>query len=151
MKIYQKMAQLVAQNQYCAANENAEWEEKSRLDLQDIAKNHLPSGSGVDGGTRLHLSCSTPDKLCLTTGFNHMNDGGFYNGWTEHTIIVRPSLVSGFTLSISGRDRNDIKTYLDEIFTDALSAEFVEALVHQDHGEMLPLSHALKRLKARAA
>ena len=49
-----------------------------------------------------------------------MNENGFYDGWTDHTLTVRPSLVHGIELEISGRNRNDIKEYLHETFHSAL-------------------------------
>jgi len=45
-----------------------------------------------------------------------MNEHGFYDGWTEHRITVKPSLAFGFELTISGRDRNEIKDYLSDVF-----------------------------------
>lgn len=50
-----------------------------------------------------------------------MNDAGYYDGWTEHTITVTPAFIGGFELSISGRNRNDIKDYISEVFNQALS------------------------------
>jgi hypothetical protein len=49
-----------------------------------------------------------------------MNDGGFYDGWTEHTVVVTPSF-RGINLRISGRDRNQIKEYLYETYDYALT------------------------------
>jgi hypothetical protein len=46
-----------------------------------------------------------------------MNDVGYYDGWTEHTVTVTGSLTSGYKMTISGRDRNDIKEYLYETFS----------------------------------
>jgi hypothetical protein len=50
-----------------------------------------------------------------------MNDG-FYSGWTDHTVIVRPSF-RGINVRISGRDRNGIKEYLAETYDYALTQE----------------------------
>lgn len=52
-----------------------------------------------------------------------MNENGFYDGWTEHTITVRADLAHGFKISISGRNRNEIKDYLHEVFSDCLETE----------------------------
>lgn len=43
-----------------------------------------------------------------------------YDGWTDHTVIVTPSLRSGFDIRITGRDRNQTKEYLYEVFDSAL-------------------------------
>lgn len=89
---------------------------------EDIVKRYMPSGSGFDSGTKIDIDRSTAEKLVFTTSFHHMNDGGFYDGWTEHTVTVRPSLVLGETLTISGRDRSDVKEFIHQVFQSALSA-----------------------------
>jgi len=39
-----------------------------------------------------------------------------YDGWTEHKIIVTPSLMAGFNLQITGKDKGQIKEYLCEVY-----------------------------------
>jgi len=73
-----------------------------------------PSGSGFDNGTTVELGRG--GTLVFYTAFHHMNDGGYYDGWTEHTVRVKPSLAWGFDLTISGRNLNDIKDYIAEVF-----------------------------------
>lgn len=80
-----------------------------------IERNLLPSGAGIDNGTKIDRDKSTEDKLVLSCGYHHMNDVGMYDGWTEHVITILPSF-SGITISVSGRNRNDIKDYLAETF-----------------------------------
>lgn len=89
--------------------------------LDYVVRNFLPSGSGIDCGTKLDES-STSERLVFTFGFHHMDECGFYDGWTEHKAIVTPTLTShsGFKLRITGRDRNDIKEYLHQVFDSAL-------------------------------
>jgi hypothetical protein len=82
----------------------------------------MPSGSGFDSGTKLDLDASHAEKLVFTTAFHHMNDCGMYDGWTDHTITVTPSF-TGFSLRISGRNRNNIKEYIGDMFHEALSQE----------------------------
>jgi hypothetical protein len=98
--------------------------------LSDIERGLLPSGSGFDGGTLIE---PTRDGFELVTSFHHMDDSGFYDGWTDHRIRVRASF-DGFALSISGRARNGIKEYIADTFAAALdtparwTAESVEAV-----------------------
>lgn len=99
----------------CSNGKNPVWFETHSDRLEYIAKNLLPSGSGIDNGTKIDLSTSSPKKLVLDAGFHHMNDGGFYDGWTEHTLIITPTF-GGVEIRITGRDRNDIKDYLHEVF-----------------------------------
>ncbi len=91
--------------------------------LGKLTTRYMPSGSGFDEGTILETSRSTSEKLVFSTKFHHMNDTGYYNGWTYHEVIVTPSLQFGLLLTIRGVNRNDIKDYIHECFEPALNAE----------------------------
>lgn len=104
----------------CSGGKNDEWAAKHRDRLDTLCKDMLPSGGGINAGVKFDLVRSTPDKLVFDTAYHHMNDGGYYDGWTDHTITVRASLAHGLTIAISGRDRNGIKDHLHEVFSQAL-------------------------------
>ncbi len=89
------------------------------------AMSFAPSGSGFDAGTVLSDE-STGEKLVFTTEYHHMNESGFYDGWTSHNVVVRPSLLHGFVLTVSGRDRNGIKDYIHDCFYEFLRKEVDE-------------------------
>jgi hypothetical protein len=72
-----------------------------------------------------------------------MDDGGGYDGWTEHTITVTPSF-RGFDLTISGRDRNDIKDYLHQTFDHVLSAHYRDDL-REESAEWVTAVETVKR------
>ena len=57
-----------------------------------------------------------------------MSETGFYDGWTEHKVIVTPSF-AGIDLRITGRNRNDIKDHIHDCFSSILmdSRERLEA------------------------
>jgi hypothetical protein len=78
-----------------------------------------PSGSGFDNGTQIDRDRS--DVLIFSTSFHHMDEAGGYDGWTEHTVRVKPSLAWGFDLTVSGRDRNGIKDYIADVFSPWLN------------------------------
>ena len=103
--------------------EGTEWIEKKQERLKQLL-DELPSGSGWDCGTK--LGESTGERIVLFGSFHHMDENGFYDGCTEHGIHVTPSLRWGFELRISGRDRNDIKDYLHDLFHEALSMKVWE-------------------------
>lgn len=105
-------------------NLNAEWGPIARARLEQLV-NMLPSGSGIDSGTKLESASAS--RIVLTAGFHHMNDCGMYDGWTEHRITIRPTF-AGLELTISGRNRSDIEDYLHEIYHDALSAMVTEVV-----------------------
>jgi len=100
-----------------------EWIIRHRRQAQFIVDNCLPHGSGIDSGIKLDFDKSTGEKLILTTSFHHMNEGGYYDGWTSHQITVTPSLRFGLNLHITGRNRNDIKEYLHECIESALKEQ----------------------------
>ena len=114
----------------CIARNNGEWEIKHESNLIYLAKEFMPSGSGVDNGTKIDIDAclKNPKRLVFTCGFHHMNDCGFYYGWTEHQIIVTASLQFEFDLRITGRDRNQIKEHLHEIFSHALTRSVVQTV-----------------------
>jgi hypothetical protein len=119
--IAQQIAQLVGAIQQCALTGNAEWGAKHSERLRIIERNYLPSGAGFDNGTRVDVQRSTPEKLVFTTAFHHMNDAGYYDGWTEHTVTAKPSFLLEVSLTISGPDRNAIKDYMYETFRECLT------------------------------
>jgi hypothetical protein len=80
----------------------------------------LPSGSGFDVGSYLDVNASTQMRLVFVTAFHHMSDCGIYSGWTEHNVAVTPNF-EGFTIRVTGRDKNMIKDYIADVFHEALS------------------------------
>lgn len=73
-----------------------------------------PSGSGFDSGTTLGDK-STPKKLIFNTSYHHMDDDGFYIGWTHHKVIITPSF-DGMDIKVTGKNYNDIKDYIGDVF-----------------------------------
>ncbi len=101
----------------CKRHGNREWLDKHEAALAYLARN-LPSGSGIDSGTKL-LQASD-EQITLSASFHHMDEQGGYDGWTDHTIIVRPAF-DGLDIRVMGRNRNDIKDYLHEVYDMALN------------------------------
>lgn len=93
--------------------------EKFRLAaVECIAKEceNLPSGSGLDNGVRIDLDRSKPNKIVFHTEFHHLNENGYYDGWTTHSIIVVPEFGGEFDVKITGKNRNQIKDHLYDLF-----------------------------------
>ena len=104
-----QISSLVTARHNCEQSSNHEWHIKHTKTILTLVQ-QLPSGSGWDNGTRIDLARSTPEHLVFYGSFHHMNDGGYYDGWTdEYEIHVRPSLAFGIDLKITGRNRNEIK------------------------------------------
>lgn len=122
MKAYQKLASLVAARLNCITSSNCAWRDKHEETILQIVSDYLPSGSGIDSGTEIDLDASTADKLVFTCGFHHMTEHGLYDGWTHHTITVRPDW-HGIKLTVSGKNYNGVKDYLGDIYSNSLMVE----------------------------
>jgi hypothetical protein len=114
-KNYRAIAHTLQAMENCKQAGNKHWYEQHNERLERIMV-RAPSGGGIDSCTKLNLEKSTPNKLVFDTAYHHMDGNGSYGGWTEHTVIVKPSLLWGYDLTISGRNRNDIKDYLEQTF-----------------------------------
>jgi len=119
MNIITRISRCLDALKRCEDTGNEEWVKRHRSALEDLAS-RLPSGSGFDAGTTIDTERSKTDRIVLATSFHHMDEHGCYEGWSEHEIIVTPSLTSGFDLRVTGRNRNDIKEYIGEVFHSAL-------------------------------
>lgn len=128
--LYQVIARKLAAREACAAKGNWEWESKHGDAIASLIKQYLPSGSGFDSGTKLDAD-STPERLIFHADFHHMDEHGYYDGWSEHTVIVTPSLQWGFDLRVTGRNRNQIKDYIAETFQFALGVMVEEYAVKE--------------------
>jgi len=129
MKVYQEIANVLTALRYCEASDSKSHLQamipKHKTVLHAMVDEKMPSGSGVDTGTVIVINECTPQKLVFKFSFHHMDQGGTYCGWTDHIAVVRPCLASGFSLTITGRNRNNIKEYLHDVFHSALNAEYV--------------------------
>ena len=88
--------------------------------IEWVEKQLLPTGSGFDCGTRIEEDSCDLKKVVLSTSFHHMNDHGLYNGWSGHKVIVTPTF-NDFDLKVTGRNLNNIKEDIGEIFANCLS------------------------------
>ncbi len=120
-KVYCAIAQTLQARKACERSGNVEWHDKHNEALETLVMRFMPSGGGFDNGTTLDEDRSTTERLVFVTSYHHMSEHGFYDGWTEHTVIVRASLVYGFTVSVTGRNRDEIKDYIAESFRSALN------------------------------
>lgn len=128
--LYEVLAQAIQAQQNCVTNNNTSWFGKWYDFIEDLVKDHFPKGSGFDNGTTLEEDFN-PERLVFDVSFHHMNENGMYDGWTDHQVIVTPSLSHGCNLRITGPNRNEIKDYIHDVFTAVLHKK-VERYPH--HG-----------------
>jgi len=121
LPLYRLIARAGDALRHATNNGNEEWQQAWQ-ELLEKCEELLPSGSGFDAGTEIEYAGS--DKIVLRTAYHHMIDG-YYDGWTEHVITVVPSLTHGFDIRVGGRNKNDVKGYIAEVFYDVLRQEVV--------------------------
>lgn len=105
----------------CEKSGNTEWFIRHLEKIEDFCKKYLPHGSGFDSGCNFDPDASRPNRLVFSADFHHMNENGFYDGWTTHSVIITPDLAFGFNMRITGRDKREIKEYISQVFHDVLS------------------------------
>ncbi len=116
-----KLYEAIAQNFLILNNPDSKFLEIA-IQRQERIKKLLPKGSGFDKGTEVQFC--TAEKIILSTSFHHMDENGYYDGWSEHEIIVKASLLFGFTLRVTGRNKRGIKEYIADTFHYLLSQDF---------------------------
>ena len=125
-KLYQKIAMEIDKLQRAEKetdNERSKLWAESATNILNNCNNLLPSGSGFDNGSHIDIGKSKPDRIIILTSFHHMNSSGFYEGWSEHKIIITPSLSHDFHMRVTGINKNDIKEYIAECFTHDLNVK----------------------------
>lgn len=103
--------------------------------IVDAIMETAPSGSGFDAGTQIK-SLSHDGILSFKTSFHHMHGSGAYDGWTEHHIHVSLGF-GGIVVKVVGRNKDDIKPYIQEVFHEWLDSECVLGTPEKPHHETI--------------
>lgn len=111
-----KLANALQAMNNCTTSGNNEWVEYWDNYVLDACKK-LPSGSGIDEGMTIAREECGQKKIVFSFSYHHLNDVGYYDGWTYHKLIITPSF-SGLDMRITGRDRNQVKDYLYDLFNE---------------------------------
>ena len=121
-KLYKHFSGTLQAYQNCIKTGNEIWEKK-HLEKLNAMIDELPHGSGIDSDVELNLEKSNPNKLVFNFSFHFMDENGMYDGWIDYKLTVIPDLYNDFYLNITGRNKQEIKDYLYEIFDYALKQE----------------------------
>jgi len=124
-KLWEKIASALQAAENCRKAGNLEWYEKHRTVIRELCNTQLPRGSGFSG-TNLLFEKSKPTRLVFETSFHHMGENGYYDGWTEHTVIVTPEFGGEVNVRVTGKERDGIKDYIAQCFYDAQTKEELE-------------------------
>jgi len=123
LPLYQLIARAGDAANYCAKRGSKEWLQVWEDLLAQCEEQLLPSGSGFNAGTKIEYAGS--DKIVLRTSFHHMNEHGYYDGWTEHVIVAVPNFIYELDLKVGGRNKNGVKEYIADVFYEVLRREVV--------------------------
>ena len=90
----------------------------------------LPSGSGIDSGMRIDFEKSKtlkgenyPSRIVLIGSFHYMDENGFYDGWFDFQMTIKPCLVHGFGMDVTFKGDNSTplsKREIGDLFGDYL-------------------------------
>lgn len=106
-------------------DQTSDWVSRYEARLAEIERNYLPSGSGIDSGTKINREKSTEHKIVLEFDYHHMNDTGYYTGWSPYTVTIIPTFNGIEIARITGRDEY-LKDMLADQFHYALSEPLQE-------------------------
>lgn len=94
-------------------------------DFRDfIVDEYLPSGSGFDDKPSIVEASDL--RVEIYVRYHPMNSDGYYESWVSEMMIVTPSILFGFTVSMtdnSGAEELDV-SYIKEMYSIALDAPF---------------------------
>ena len=91
-------------------------------EAEQYVRENFPRGCGIDNGTELDTG-SSANRIVLNVPYHHMDEQGYYDGWTTYRVVVKADLAWGYDMRVTGRDRNGIKGYLAELFAYELGSE----------------------------
>ena len=96
---YMQLARIIGAYYRSIESKNTLWEEKHEATIRKMEK-ELPAVQ-VSIAVQIDLERSTGERIVLKTAYHHMNENGMYDGWTEHRIIITPSLQYNYNLKIT--------------------------------------------------
>lgn len=112
---------LIAQHVGYAKQVNADSRHENVL--ESLMK-HMPSGSGIDAGTKLLLEESSNTELVFLVEYHHTNQNGYYCGWSSRKIVITPSLTSPYCMDFieedaSGADLTEVDEETNEEYDNS--------------------------------
>jgi hypothetical protein len=108
------LARLIQARLNSLKNHNEEWVEKHTVYINEILK-ALPHGSGIDAGMHIDFDRSTETRIIFKFSWHHMDEYGYYDGWTDNELIITPTF-GDKDLLIRGQRLKNIKDLLYQIF-----------------------------------
>lgn len=132
-RIADELVNLVTSNALHLARDEKRAQEIFQEALGNICtmEEHLPSGSGFDAGCSIDIKNADMNKIVIRCDFHHMNENGYYCGWSKNVATVTPSFLADFIIDVkcdfSEMDEEDrpcqFEDYIYEALYDCLKKE----------------------------
>lgn len=123
MKLYERIYLTLEALRVSTERNNREWITKHN-DTIDLMDKLLPSGSGFDEGCQIVREVVRgKESFVIKAPYHHMDENGFYGGWSDYKIRVYPSFIGGFYVRVTGKNYNGAKEYITELFYSVLQEE----------------------------
>ena len=125
-KIYKRLAKIANSRLRCLNSIKFPQEiENYENEINNIMKNSLPHGSGIDNGCSFNYDKSHNNRLVINSAYHCMNENGYYDGWVDFIVVLTPDLELDYTLNIRGNfgKYNHVKDYLYQIFHNSFDQE----------------------------
>lgn len=120
-QLFRAIARVLLARETSTERGNQEGVDNQNKFLKDLEK-FLPSGAGIDNGTKIDLENSTSSKIILTFSYHRMNDNGFYVGWFDYQVDIKlpRNLTCDYNLMFHGDEVLNDLDYLHDVFVTTL-------------------------------
>jgi len=120
-KLISRIYRILQAKENCKKANNQNWIDNHEFTLFELERNFLPHGSGIDSGCIIDREFKE-NKVTLNVPYHNMDENGFYCGWSDFKIIVKPEFDS-LDIKIIGKDKFYVKDYLYDLFYTCLNKE----------------------------
>lgn len=132
----ESIATAVTARSNCYRSGNHEWFRRHTETLETLAE-RLPSGSGIDSGTKINYAGCSDSCISLLVSYHNMDESGGYCDWTsfELTAVATFAGVSIYSvryMGVSSRTEDEIERdkqtadYLADVYQFALTEEITQ-------------------------
>ena len=98
-KLVEAIATAVLAHRNCIQSNNEVWMDRWTDRLGELEK-LLPSGSGIDSGTKIHYEACSDSQVSLYSHYHVMNGDGFYVGWLSFDVTAKSSFIYGVDIDL---------------------------------------------------
>jgi hypothetical protein len=115
--LYEYIAEVAQAIRNCDESGNTAWRSIWN-DVLDSIEYELPRGSGFDSYPTIERDTDKPNRIVISGSYHKMDENGFYDGWHDYCLTIRPNLLHRFTMT--GAGRGEVGEYIYECFDSAL-------------------------------